>query len=59
MNEAWYVAAILVLVVLFILWNNVPQVLEAVGCFLIAHARAIKDRRKKYAAMMQKAGEVL
>lgn len=33
-------------VILFIIWNNWPDLVERIGVFLIAHAKAIRSRKR-------------
>lgn len=41
-------ATLIISAVLFIIWNNQPKLIELIGQFLVAHARAIHRRKELF-----------
>lgn len=41
-------------IVLFLVWNNWPDLVERVGIFLVAHAQSVRERSKKYVDLKTK-----
>lgn len=46
------------LIFLFVIWNNTPDLVEMVGTFLVAHAKAIRSRRKLYDSLKTETAKV-
>jgi hypothetical protein len=55
LNLTDFLALLIVLgIVLFIVWNNWPDLVEKVGIFLIAHAQAIRSRKQLVVELTKK-----
>jgi hypothetical protein len=43
-----FLATTIIFFVLFLIWNNAPQIVETIGQFLVAHARGVRMRSQFY-----------